>query len=132
MERFDEKLNVDPGTGCWLWTAYRNPKGYGLFHPNHGETVLAYRWRWEQDHGPVPAGLVLDHFVCDTPACCNPAHLRPTTSGANTRRSPRTLASRNAAKTHCPKGHAYDEANTIYPKRGGRRCRACHNQRSPA
>lgn len=28
-------------------------------------------------------------------------------------------------KTHCPKGHPYDEANTHYEKRGKRKCRAC-------
>lgn len=33
----------------------------------------------------------------------------------------------NAHKTHCPKGHPYDEANTYWRKRssGGRACRAC-------
>jgi hypothetical protein len=33
-----------------------------------------------------------------------------------------------AAITHCPRGHAYDEANT-YVKKGCRQCRACHRER---
>lgn len=32
----------------------------------------------------------------------------------------------NSRKTHCPHGHAYDEANTYYDKSGNRRCRACN------
>lgn len=34
---------------------------------------------------------------------------------------------RNAEKTHCSKGHPYDEANT-YWYQGWRRCRACHRE----
>ena len=38
----------------------------------------------------------------------------------------------NARKTHCPHGHPYDEANTVYsPSRPtGRRCRACARERA--
>lgn len=36
---------------------------------------------------------------------------------------------RNAAKTHCPQGHPYDEVNTGRGSRGERRCRACDNDR---
>ena len=32
---------------------------------------------------------------------------------------------RNASKTHCPRGHEYNEANTIRGARGERRCREC-------
>jgi len=33
----------------------------------------------------------------------------------------------NARKTHCPKGHPYSEANTIYRRnRTSRTCRTCH------
>lgn len=36
-------------------------------------------------------------------------------------------------KTHCPHGHAYDEANTYVGKRrSDRRCRACHRIRQTA
>jgi hypothetical protein len=36
---------------------------------------------------------------------------------------------RNAAKTHCPKGHPFDEANT-YRHGGARWCRACRRERA--
>ena len=35
-----------------------------------------------------------------------------------------------ANRTHCPKGHPYDEANTIRSGRGGRCCRTCDNERT--
>ena len=32
---------------------------------------------------------------------------------------------RQRSKTHCPNGHAYDEANTYFTKEGWRNCRKC-------
>ena len=37
-----------------------------------------------------------------------------------------------ALKTHCPKGHPYDSANTRIDRQGWRHCRACHRRRSEA
>ena len=31
----------------------------------------------------------------------------------------------NKAKTHCPMGHPYDDANTLYNRAGFRLCRRC-------
>jgi hypothetical protein len=50
----------------------------------------------------------------------------------NLMRSPFTAAAINAAKTHCPQGHAYDAANTIFyiPANSTARtrlCRTCQN-----
>jgi hypothetical protein len=42
----------------------------------------------------------------------------------------RTTRQRRLLLTHCPQGHAYDEANTYIPKSGGKVCRACHNART--
>lgn len=36
----------------------------------------------------------------------------------------------NAAKTHCPKRHRYDEHNTLYLSNGRRRCRQCNADQS--
>lgn len=36
---------------------------------------------------------------------------------------------RNRAKTHCPRGHEYDEENTRRDKIGRRACKTCHRER---
>lgn len=42
-------------------------------------------------------------------------------------------APRHGFETHCPKGHAYDEANTYRnPRTGGRSCRVCHRESEAA
>lgn len=80
--RFIEKIAHEPNTGCWLWTAVVKRGGYGQFWWN-GRMGLAHRFAYETLVGEVPDGLVLDHFVCSTPECVNPAHLRPVTAHAN-------------------------------------------------
>jgi hypothetical protein len=38
--------------------------------------------------------------------------------------------SANAAKTHCPQNHAYDDGNTYRHPSGRRHCRACQRERT--
>jgi hypothetical protein len=40
------------------------------------------------------------------------------------------LSEVNAAKTHCPQGHPYDEVNTYRQRRGSRACRICMREAS--
>lgn len=127
--------------GCWLWQGARTSAGtgYGTFWDGT-RTVLAHRFAYEQLVGPIQDGLELDHVRargCATSMCVNPSHLEPVTHQENVRRGRAGEASgsafgrtrgalRNAEKTHCPAGHAYDEANThVY--RGRRTCRRCHS-----
>jgi hypothetical protein len=67
--------------GCWEWQGARNSAGYGVLKP-HGRQRRAHRVAWELTYGPIPAGLIVCH-ACDTPACCNPAHLLLGTHGGN-------------------------------------------------
>lgn len=67
----------DPN-GCWLWTGYCTPLGYGMY----GKHEFAYHYPWEQIHGPIPKGKVLDH-ICSNPTCVNPSHLRAITQQQN-------------------------------------------------
>jgi hypothetical protein len=80
---------VERTSDCWLWTGHVNRDGYGQFkitdRPGHYRTVRAHRWAWEATHGPVPAGLTLDH-LCGRPACVRPDHLDPCTAAENLRR----------------------------------------------
>ena len=125
-QRFDAKWIPEPNTGCWLWTASTRRGGYGGFWSG-GKTVRAHRYAYERWVGPIPDGLELDH-LCRNPTCVNPDHLEPVTHRENTLRG-ETIAAANAAKTHCPQGHPYDERNTyVYPN-GRRNCRTCDRDR---
>lgn len=69
--RFWAKVQKDEG--CWLWTAHRNHRGYGIFNLN-GRTSRAHRVAYTLTKGPIPDGAIVCH-TCDNPPCCNPDHL---------------------------------------------------------
>jgi len=121
LDRLSDKFTVDDG--CWEWTAYRNPKGYGILGATgrKGKSTLAHRVLWELFNGPIPDGTEIDH-LCRNRGCVRPAHLEAVSHRENLMRSPRWQV------THCPRGHEYDEANTYWNGKK-RACRACHNQR---
>lgn len=118
--------------GCWLFEGARVPFGYGqLRRDSNPQTpkVLAHRASWEVHRGPIPRGMLVLHH-CDVPNCVNPDHLYLGTFQDNTRdmiarkRNPMLVA-----KTHCRRGHAFDEKNTRLRPRDGRtrrECRACN------
>jgi hypothetical protein len=58
---------------CWLWHRALDKRGYGKI-TTRGKTYAAHRVAYELEYGPIPEGLNVCH-KCDTPACCNPAHL---------------------------------------------------------
>lgn len=121
------------GTQCWEWTASCSQYGYGQFttgtRRSGYRTVATHRYAYKLLVGPIPAGLDLDH-KCRNRRCCNPAHLEPVTRLVNLLRG-ETFIARNAAVTHCPQGHPYDEANTYTnPNSGNRKCRACNRERA--
>lgn len=134
-ERFWAKVDCDgpipeyaPHLGpCWLWTGAAYSQGYGHFVDAEGNHVRAHRWLWVKVIGPIPGGRVMDH-LCRVPACVNPGHLEVVTPGENVRRGIAGAALRN--RTHCPRGHPFDEENTYYQKKNrGRQCRACRRER---
>lgn len=131
LERLWAKVDKSGADGCWLWTGPTNATGYGQIHlsgDNH-HRPLVHRLVYELLVGPIPAELTLDH-LCRIRSCCNPGHLEPVSYRENLLRGD-TLAAANAAKTHCPAGHPYDEANT-YVHNNGRGCRICRNEHSRA
>jgi hypothetical protein len=113
--------------GCWEWGGPRSDTGYGKFSISQRLHAKAHRWAWEWMNGPVPDGLSLDH-LCRNRGCVNPWHMEPVTHAENVRRG--RSGRFHGDKTHCPQGHAYDEANTYIVKvTGARQCRTCRNSR---
>lgn len=126
-ERFWEKVERPTEAECWPWLGARGPKGYGMLRSDHATTVRAHRFSYEIHIGQIPEGMVIDH-LCRNPTCVNPAHLEAVTSGENTRRG--ITGKHHADKTHCPRGHPYDEKNTYHfgPGLRWRGCRECRRQ----
>lgn len=125
--------NVEKTDGCWLWRGYTVLSGYGRFHigsrtDGSREQIYAHRYSYESIVGPIPAGAELDH-LCRDRRCVNPAHLQPVSRQENILRG-RSIAAINAQKTHCPRGHPYDESNTMRTSKGSRMCRQCKQDRA--
>lgn len=77
--RFWAKVSPsNEANGCWLWTAAKNNKGYGLIHIGGGanKLVLATRASWAMTFGfPIPIQVCHNCPNGDNPACVNPFHL---------------------------------------------------------
>jgi hypothetical protein len=124
LERFYGHTMPEPNTGCWLWTSGIDRDGYAQFFEGRGpgNEQRGHRFAYKQFVGPIPEGLILDH-LCRNRGCVNPAHHEPVTNRENVMRGRRPLGER----THCPRGHEFNEVNTHWPKnQRGRKCRRCH------
>lgn len=132
LERFEAKYIPEPMSGCWLWTAFLNPAGYGQIGVGGraGRPMLAHRVAWEMHRAPIPEGLVIDH-LCRNPACINPDHLQPVAQKLNLLRG-NTFNARNVAKTHCLQGHPLIGENLYLNSHGGRHCQACRKRNREA
>jgi hypothetical protein len=113
---------VDPIYSCWLWTG-RTDKRDGRAIVWRGKSpYAAQRAVYEQEVGPIPEGMELDH-LCRRPHCVAPHHAEPVTRGENEKRK----ALRHRMKWKCPKGHGWP-INRATTDVGGVTCRTCNRE----
>src|SRR3990167_9039589 len=124
IKRFLNKIKLDH-TNCWVWDAYKHPKGYGQMRVN-GKTVWAYRLSYEIFKGDIPKGLTIDH-LCRVRSCVNPDHLEAVTMKENILRGV-GITAKESRQTHCKSGHRFilENTNFVKTKSGfGRECKIC-------
>ena len=121
-DRFWSKRVPEPNSGCWLWIGAHDEKGYSLIGWN-GKTGKGHQIAYRALVGGIPPGLEIDHRVCSTRDCVNPAHMLPVTHKANVARGDSGRERRD--RTHCRMGHEYSNRNTRIAVKNGRRYRAC-------
>lgn len=114
-ERFNEKIEFEPMSGCWLWNAGTTADGYGKFWMN-GKTRVAHRVSWEFHHQQIPKQLFVLHR-CDTPPCVNPAHLFLGTKADNVSDMWRKGRARSVHGTFCNFSKLTDSDISIIRKR---------------
>jgi len=124
IRRIFTRVRIGPeswnGTYCWMWTGYTREAGYARVRLNYAYIYfhrLMYAWLV----GPIPfkwTRLQLDH-LCRNQSCGNPVHLELVTPAVNTGRF-------NALRTHCKRGHPFDDCNTYWDsKNNERQCKEC-------
>jgi hypothetical protein len=81
---------------------------------------------------PAPWATTLDRLAAAELPRTDWSSLEPLGETGRYRFAPPPTPGRSSPqrqRTHCPKGHPYDEANTYVNRQGNRECRACHRER---
>lgn len=121
---YERRLRIERG-GCWTWLRINKRTGYG-----HWDGDLAHRKFFKIFKGSIEPGMTIDH-LCRNRACVNPAHLEQVSYRVNILRADLNLATINARKSHCDKGHEFTPGNTYIKKsNGARQCRKCRAEAS--
>jgi hypothetical protein len=114
---------------CWIWKKTINANGYGVLNNVLYKNKRAHRVSYEVFVGPIKDKMQINH-VCKKRACVNPNHLEQITHAKNGSRE--KARHHNSLKTHCIRGHEYNEENTsrIIRKKGHdgwvlRSCKVC-------
>lgn len=118
-----DRYAVCPATGCWNWTGPIMGNGYPNKIKRDKRGVSAHRFHYELRHGPVPAGLWIDH-LCRNRRCVNPSHMEAVTPRENHLRS-ESASALNARKILCKRWHQYDRFTTQGTNAVHRICGKC-------
>jgi hypothetical protein len=118
-----DRCSVDEN-GCWLWQGFLNVHGYGRTKWED-RNWLVHRLVYELMEAPVPDGLFIDH-LCRVRHCVNPGHMEVVTNRENVLRG-ETIPAAHLAKTHCHRGHEFNQENTYLfgPEMKWRQCKPC-------
>lgn len=118
-----------PFSGCWAWMGAVSRDGYSQIY---GPPWSGHKLAVLQTHGAVPDGLEV-HHRCGVRCCVNPDHLAVVTRAANVAAmNYDKRRHRNGRKTHCLRGHEFNEENTLNERGASgpaRKCRECKNAR---
>lgn len=124
LERLLLHVKKVPGDlACWPWIGAKKPTGYGNFWLD-GKSVGAHVASFILHGGIIPFGYEV-HHKCNNTQCVRPQHLEAVTPSKNILES---VNHWNRNKTHCIRGHEFNEGNTYYRQRGTtsmRQCRLC-------
>lgn len=84
LDRFWHHIERGSPQDCWLWRGPVNNGKYGVFTINkpYRTSMTAHRQAFILAGGEIPKGQIVRH-KCDTPLCCNPAHLESGTHKQN-------------------------------------------------
>ena len=122
--RFISKIDFHSSPiGCWIWKGSHGGHIYGRFWFME-KNVLAHRFSYEFIAGyEIPQDYAVDH-LCKNTSCVNPNHLEAVSKYENSIRT-NSEYGKNAAKTHCKRGHPLFGENLYEAKNGTRKCKIC-------
>jgi len=104
-ERFLNKIEFEPNSGCWLWIGALTGNGYAKATWERRQRNV-HRLVYEMLVGPISSELETDH-LCRTRCCVNPSHIEPVSKSTNQRRGLNGILAGpdqhwESRKTHCP------------------------------
>ena len=130
--RYEAKIDRSGGPdACHPWTASLNRGGYGQMGVG-GKKVEVHRWAFKTFIDPSIRDDQVVRHTCDNRPCQNPRHWVKGSHADNNRDCVERGRHAGASKTHCRRGHPFDELNTYWraDRPGCRQCRACNNEDS--